>query len=39
MPAPISYSHKVLQLMSEARKSGKEKLLRPEFKKSIFSYL
>jgi len=32
MPAPISYSHKVLQLMSEARKSGKEKLLRPDSK-------
>ncbi len=36
MPAPISYSHKVLQLMSEARKSGKEKFLRPD-SKSQFS--
>ena len=25
MPAPISYAHKVLQLMAESRKSGKEK--------------
>ena len=38
MPAPISYSHKVLQLMSEARKSGKEKLLRPD-SKSQFSVI
>jgi S-adenosylmethionine synthetase len=38
MPASISYSHKVLQLMSEARKSGKEKLLRPD-SKSQFSVI
>ena len=38
MPAPISYSHKVLQLMSEARKSGKEKFLRPDTK-SQFSVI
>lgn len=38
MPAPISYSHKILQLMSEARKSGKEKLLRPD-SKSQFSVI
>ena len=38
MPAPISYSHKVLQLMSDARKSGKEKLLRPD-SKSQFSVI
>jgi S-adenosylmethionine synthetase len=38
MPAPISYSHKVLQLMSEARKSGKEKLLKPD-SKSQFSVI
>jgi S-adenosylmethionine synthetase len=38
MPAPISFSHKVLQLMSEARKSGKEKLLRPD-SKSQFSVI
>ena len=38
MPAPISYSHKVLQLMSEARKSGKEKSLRPD-SKSQFSVI
>ena len=38
MPAPISYSHKVLQLMSEARKSGKEKFLRPD-SKSQFSVI
>ncbi|MEY2910200.1 MAG: hypothetical protein RIT01_226, partial [Pseudomonadota bacterium] len=38
MPAPISYSHKVLQLMSEARKSGKEKFLKPD-SKSQFSVI
>jgi S-adenosylmethionine synthetase len=38
MPAPISYSHNVLQLMSEARKSGKEKFLRPD-SKSQFSVI
>ena len=38
MPAPISYSHKVLQLMSEARKSGKEQFLRPD-SKSQFSVI
>jgi S-adenosylmethionine synthetase len=38
MPAPISYSHKVLQSMSEARKSGKEKFLRPD-SKSQFSVI
>jgi S-adenosylmethionine synthetase len=38
MPAPISYSHKVLQLLSEARKSGKEKFLRPD-SKSQFSVI
>jgi S-adenosylmethionine synthetase len=38
MPAPISYAHKVLQLMAEARKSGKEKLLGPD-SKSQFSVI
>ena len=38
MPAPISYSHKVLQLMSEARKSEKEKFLKPD-SKSQFSVI
>ena len=38
MPAPISYSQKVLQLMSEARKSGKEKFLKPD-SKSQFSVI
>lgn len=38
MPAPISYSHKVLQLMAEARKSGKEKFLKPD-SKSQFSVI
>ena len=38
MPAPISYSHKVLQLMSEARKPGKEKFLKPD-SKSQFSVI
>jgi S-adenosylmethionine synthetase len=38
MPAPISYSHKVLQLMSETRKSGKEKFLKPD-SKSQFSVI
>jgi len=36
MPAPISYSHKILKLLAEARKSGKEKLLGPD-SKSQFS--
>ena len=38
MPAPISYAHKVLQLMAESRKSGKEKLLGPD-SKSQFSVI
>ncbi|MEY4343216.1 MAG: hypothetical protein RL736_1013 [Pseudomonadota bacterium] len=38
MPAPISYAHKVLKLMAEARKSGKEKLLGPD-SKSQFSVI
>jgi S-adenosylmethionine synthetase len=38
MPAPISYAHKILQLMAEARKSGKEKLLGPD-SKSQFSVI
>jgi len=38
MPAPISYAHKVLQLMAEVRKSGKEKLLGPD-SKSQFSVI
>ena len=30
MPAPIFYAHKILRLISEARHSGKEKVLGPE---------
>ena len=35
MPAPILYSHKILQLMSEARRSGKEPRLGPDSKSQV----
>jgi S-adenosylmethionine synthetase len=35
MPAPLSYSHKILRLMAEARHSGKEKHLRPDAKSQV----
>ena len=35
MPAPIQYSHRILQLMSEARRSGKEPRLGPDSKSQV----
>ncbi len=35
MPAPILYSHKVLRLLAEARKSGREPKLGPDAKSQI----
>ena len=35
MPAPILYSHKILQLLAEARKSGKEPVLGPDAKSQV----
>jgi S-adenosylmethionine synthetase len=35
MPAPIYYSHLVLQALSNARRSGKEPLLRPDAKSQV----
>ena len=35
MPAPILYSHAILRRLSEARKSGKEPLLRPDAKSQL----
>src|ERR1700742_3829234 len=35
MPAPIFYSHKILQLLAKARKSGKEKTLGPDAKSQV----
>ncbi len=40
MPAPIHYSHKILRLMAEDRKSGKLKNIEPDNKSQItFEYL
>tara|TARA_B100000029_G_scaffold425109_1_gene433320 strand:- start:1380 stop:2555 length:1176 start_codon:yes stop_codon:yes gene_type:complete len=40
MPAPIHYSHKILRLMAEDRKSGKVKNLEPDSKSQItFEYI
>ena len=36
MPAPIHYSHKILRLMAEDRKSGKLKNIEPDSKKSNY---
>jgi S-adenosylmethionine synthetase len=35
MPAPIHYSHRILKLLSEARRSGKEKGLGPDAKSQV----
>lgn len=35
MPAPIYYSHKILQLIAEARHSEKEKILGPDSKSQV----
>lgn len=35
MPAPLYYSHKILQLISEARHSGVEKMLGPDSKSQV----
>ena len=35
MPAPIFYSHKILQLLATARKSGKEPTLGPDAKSQV----
>ncbi|HEY4078907.1 MAG TPA: methionine adenosyltransferase, partial [Rhizomicrobium sp.] len=35
MPAPLHYSHKILQLLATARKSGKEKTLGPDAKSQV----
>ncbi|RNJ51819.1 methionine adenosyltransferase [Methylocystis hirsuta] len=35
MPAPIYYSHKILELLAEARHSGKEKGLGPDAKSQV----
>ena len=40
MPAPIYYSHKILRLMAEDRKSGKLKNIEPDSKSQVtFEYL
>ncbi len=35
MPAPIFYAHRILKLLSEARHSGKEKVLGPDSKSQV----
>jgi S-adenosylmethionine synthetase len=35
MPAPLFYSHKILELLAKARKSGKEKTLGPDAKSQV----
>jgi S-adenosylmethionine synthetase len=35
MPAPIQYSHAILKLMAEARRSGKEPILGPDAKSQV----
>jgi len=35
MPAPLYYSHKILELLAEARRSGKEKGLGPDAKSQV----
>ena len=40
MPAPINYSHKILRLMAEDRKSGKLKNIEPDSKSQVtFEYV
>ena len=38
MPAPILYSHKILEELANARKSGKEKGLGPDSKVKFLSF-
>ena len=35
MPAPIYYAHRILQALSDARRSGKEKALGPDAKSQV----
>ena len=35
MPAPIQYAHDILRVLADARKSGKEPLLRPDAKSQL----
>jgi S-adenosylmethionine synthetase len=35
MPAPIYYAHKILHVLSEARRSGREKMLGPDAKSQV----
>jgi S-adenosylmethionine synthetase len=35
MPAPLQFSHNILRLMAEARRSGKEKMLEPDAKSQV----
>jgi len=35
MPVPLFYSHKILELLAQARKSGKEKTLGPDAKSQV----
>ena len=35
MPAPLYYAHKILELLSDARRSGKEKILGPDAKSQV----
>jgi S-adenosylmethionine synthetase len=35
MPAPLYYAHKILRVLSEARRSGKEKALGPDAKSQV----
>lgn len=35
MPAPIHYAHRILHTLSQARRSGREKLLRPDAKSQV----
>jgi S-adenosylmethionine synthetase len=35
IPAPIFYAHKILRLISEARHSGREKVLGPDSKSQV----
>ena len=35
MPAPLYYAHKILELLSDARRSGKEKRLGPDAKSQV----
>ena len=39
MPAPIHYSHKILRLMAEDRKSGNLKNIEPDSKQVTFEYV